>query len=133
MTVSLMIPYPSEKKAKSAFCKEYGLNSIYAGKHWTKRKADKEYWHYLVLSELNKQRIARKYIDYPVEILFYWSDRLDCSNHAYMAKMIEDSLVGYILHDDSRQYVKRITHEFHDENYIKVEVRRYEPGLKISM
>lgn len=129
----LILPYPAEKKAKSVFCKEYGLNSIYAGKHWTKRKADKEYWHALVLAELINQGVERKYIDYPVELSFCWMDRLDCSNHAYMAKMIEDSLVGYILQDDSQKYVKRIIHEFHNENYIKVEVRRYEPGTPITL
>lgn len=121
----LILPYPTNKKMKSAFCKEYSLNSIYAGKHWTKRRADKEYWRFLVLSELKRQGIKPEAFHVPAEITFTWNDHLDCSNHAYMGKMIEDCLVGYLLQDDSRRYVKRIVHQFHEEHYIKVEVKEY--------
>jgi hypothetical protein len=103
------------------FCKEYGLNSIYAGKHWARRKADKEDWHYLVKQALNSAR-PLKMFDKPVRINFYWNDNLDCSNHAYMGKMIEDCLKGYIIKDDSRRYVKEICHKFHDEPFIAVEI-----------
>lgn len=58
----------------------------------------------------------------PVKITFYWNDNLDCSNHAYMAKMIEDALKGWVIEDDNRKHVIGIHHEFHKENYIKVEV-----------
>ena len=116
-------PYPESRKGMTAFCKEYSLNSIYAGKHWTKRKADKEYWRLLVLSELKRQKIKPQMLQEPVEIVFTWNDHLDCSNHAYMGKMIEDCLVGYLLHDDNRRYVKRIVHQFHEEHYIKIEVK----------
>ncbi len=131
--MKLILPYPANKRVKSAFCREYGLNSIYAGKHWAKRRSDKEYWKQFVLDELKKQGIEREYCEYPVEIIFRWDDHLDCSNHAYMAKMIEDSFVGYILVDDNKKYVKRIVHEFHDRNVIEVEVRRYEPGVEITL
>jgi hypothetical protein len=103
------------------FCKEYGLNSIYAGKHWAKRKADKEDWHTLVLSALANLHSFGMF-DKPVKITFYWNDGLDCSNHAYMAKMIEDCLKGYIIKDDSRRYVKEICHKFYDKPFITVEI-----------
>ena len=121
--ISFTIPYPKTKKQKASFCREYGLNSIYAGKHWSRRKADKDYWHLLVMSELRKQGIPQSCADRPVEITFSWDDGLDCSNHAYAAKMIEDLLKGYIIKDDSRRYVKRITHEFNNDGIIKVTVQ----------
>ncbi len=122
--IRFTIPYP-KKKQMAAFCREYGLNAIYSGKHWSRRKADKEYWRCLVSSELKRQRIARLIIDKPVEIIFRWNDGLDCSNHAYMGKMIEDVLVGYLIKDDSRKHVKKISHEFHDKSYIEVEINGY--------
>jgi hypothetical protein len=106
---------------KAKFCREYGLNSIYAGKHWTKRNADKDYWHWLVKEALAKVSPLQAFIK-PICITFYWNDGLDCSNHAYMAKMIEDCLKGYIITDDSRQYVQEIRHKFYDEQFITVEV-----------
>lgn len=119
--IKFTIPYPP-KKQMARFCKEYGLNSIYAGKHWSKRKEDKEYWHLLVQSEMRRQGIQREFFKNPVQIAFSWNDGLDCSNHAYMAKMIEDSMIGYLLEDDNRKHVKQITHKFHDGNYILVEI-----------
>lgn len=121
--VSFKIPYPTTKAEKKHWSKEFGLNAIYAGKHWAKRKEDGKYWHWLVKSELIKQKIPRELFTAPVEILFSYNDGFDCSNHAYMAKMIEDSLKGWLLTDDSRKYVKRITHEFHDGDSIIVEIK----------
>jgi hypothetical protein len=110
------------------FCKTYGLNAIYAGKHWTERNRDKEYWHWLVKSELIKQKISIHIFDKPVCITFFWDDGLDCSNHAYMAKMIEDCLRGYFITDDSRRYVAEIRNKFHDEQCIKVEIEEFLGG-----
>lgn len=124
--VRFKIEYPPGKK-KAAFCKRYGLNAIYAGKHWSKRSEDSEYWHYLVKQTMREHGIPKRMFDKPVEINFWWDDGLDCSNHAYMGKMIEDAMRGYILKDDRRKYVKRISHAFHDCGYIGVEVRVYKP------
>lgn len=115
------ISYPKPKQMAS-FCKRFGLNSIYSGKHWSKRKEDKEYWHWLIKSELEKQAIPAKIFDKPVCIAFYWNDGLDCSNHAYIGKMIEDCLKGYLIKDDSRRYVNEIRHRFYNEPFITVEI-----------
>lgn len=117
--ISFIIPYPKEK---SKFCKQYGLNSIYAGKHWTKRKADKDYWRLLVKSELTKQKINKNIFKNPVIITFYWRDGLDIDNHAYMTKLIIDSLKGHLLVDDDKRYVIGIIHKFHTDNNILVEI-----------
>lgn len=119
MTIDIRIPYPTKKTAWS----KYGLNSIYAGKHWAARKADAKYWHELVLYETREWRGDP--IDEPVEIAFYWNDGLDLSNHAYMEKMIEDALKGRIIVDDNRKHVQKKTSEWHNEDYLRVEIKSY--------
>ena len=112
------------------FCRRFGLNAIYAGKHWSQRKEDKDYWHWLIKSELMKQKIPVQMFSNPVSITFYWNDGLDCSNHAYIAKMIEDCLKGYLIKDDSRHYVGEIRHKFYDGPCIKVEIQEFIGGAK---
>ena len=92
---------------------KYGLNAIYAGKHWTKRRQDSEYWHYHVRNELRKQGIKKHIFDKPVRIVFSWDDRLDIDNHAYMGKLIADSFKGYFIEDDSRKYYEEVVHRFY--------------------
>lgn len=126
MVIKFTIPYPKAGKEKAQFNKQFTLNAIYSGKHWRKRKEDKDYWNWLVLSELRRQNIPQTMAEKPVELVFSWDDGLDCSNHAYMAKMIEDTLVGYVLPDDNRKWVKKITHEFNSDGVIIVEVLEWE-------
>lgn len=123
MTESFVIHYPPTPPGKKAWNKEYGLNAYYSGKHWSKRKADADYWHKLVKSAMEGQKVRRFPFENPVIITFFWNDRLDCSNHAIMAKMIEDGMCGRIIKDDSRRHVRGIEHYFHDENYIRIVVR----------
>ena len=120
--MKFIIPYPP-KSVMARWNKEYSLNSIYTGKHWSKRNADSEFWHNMVRSCLLQQAVPNKTFFNPVCIIFRWNDSLDCSNHAYMAKLIEDGLKGYLIKDDSKKYVKGISHFFHDGNYIEVEIQ----------
>ena len=101
---------------------EYGMNSIYAGKHWKKRREDSDYWHWLVRAELNKQKVPKKLFEKAVKITFFWNDRFDIDNHAYMGKMIVDALKGYLIKDDTKKYFGAVEHCFHNEKYILVEV-----------
>jgi len=119
-TVILNIPYPSN------YARLYGMNSLYAGKHWAVRKRDAEFWHTLVTMQLRSQNVPQKCFDKPVEITFRWNDRMDLSNEAYAAKMIEDALKGWVITDDSKKYVKAIHHLTHKENYISVEVEEWD-------
>lgn len=117
------IPYITPQvRSMKQFSKLFGLNAIYAGKHWAQRREDTKYWHYLVMDCLSRQRAPKQPSVKPVTITFWWNDHLDCSNHAYAGKMIEDAIKGWLIYDDSRRYVKEITHRFYDENYITVEV-----------
>lgn len=120
--MKFIIPYPNTKEGRKHWAKEYGLNAIYAGKHWAKRKKDSEFWHYLVTVELKRQGVERKLFKSPVKITFYWHDNLDIDNHAYMGKMIADALKGYLIQDDNKKHYTQVTHKFHDEDYIKIEV-----------
>lgn len=122
----IRIPYPKSPSEKKRWNKEYGMNAYYAGKHWSKRKDDAQFWHAITRAAMSKAQVRRRPFERPVVITFFWNDRLDCSNHAVMAKMIEDALVGRLINDDSRRWVKGIEHYFHDEDYIKVIVQEIE-------
>lgn len=122
MTIKFTIQYPKTKSGMKRFCKEFGLNAIYAGKHWSKRQADSQFWHNTVHAALMEQRIPRRMYEKPVAITFYWNDRMDCTNHAYIGKMIEDALKGWIIQDDDRRFVKEIRHKFYDQDCITVEI-----------
>ena len=123
MTISFTIPYPSTKAGKTDWNKRYGLNAYYSGKPWQVRKKDVDYWHWLVISELKRQGIQQQMLRSPVVITFYYNDNLDLSNHACIAKMIEDALKGVIIEDDSRKHVKGIEHYFHGEDFIRVVIK----------
>lgn len=101
------------------------MNAIYAGKHWRKRSADVKYWHTMATKYIDNCAKKHRKFDKPVSITYYWNDRMDLDNHAYMAKLITDSLVGILLEDDTRRYVKSITHSWHDENCIAIVIEEY--------
>ena len=120
--IKFTIPYPT-KKGKSVFCKRFGLNAYYAGKHWSARKRDAEELHWMTRSAMRRAGIRERILRNPVEITFRWDDRLDIDNHAVLGKAIVDGMKGYILQDDNRRYVRRVCHEFWDGGEIQVEVR----------
>lgn len=118
--ISFTIPYPPTKKGKSAFCKRFGLNAYYAGKHWSARKRDAEEFHWLAQSAIRKAGVQQNILENPVKLTFLFDDGLDCSNHAVIVKAVEDAMKGWIIKDDSRKYVKSITMMFHEKNCIHV-------------
>lgn len=119
----IRIPYPESKAKQKQWSKDYGMNAYYAGKHWSVRKRDAEYWHWLVRAAMEDQNVRRVPFKKPVIVIFHWNDRLDIDNHAVMGKMILDAMKGRVIEDDNRRWVKGVCHYFHDENYISVDVR----------
>lgn len=119
----IRIPYPESKAKQKQWSKDYGMNAYYAGKHWSVRKRDAEYWHWLVRAAMEDQNVRRVPFKKPVIVIFHWNDRLDIDNHAVMGKMIVDAMKGRIIEDDNRRWVKGVCHYFHDEDYISIEVR----------
>jgi len=117
------IPYPKSKAGQKQWTKEYGMNAYYAGKHWSLRKRDADYWHMLVRHCMDDQDVRRVPFKRPVVITFHWNDRLDIDNHAIMGKMIVDAMKGRVIEEDSRKWMKGVCHYFHDEDYIGVEIR----------
>lgn len=86
-----------------------GLNKIYAGVHWAIRSKDKEKMRLLVRSVVG---LNHKQYEKPVHLKMSFKSRLDISNHAYLFKLIEDSLVKCgLLKDDTDKYVAKITLE----------------------
>lgn len=120
---TFVIEYPKSKAERSRWNKQYGMNAIYAGKHWSKRKEDSEFWHSMVRAAISRANIPKKMFDKPVSIEMYWNDNLDVDNHAYEGKMIVDAMKGWLIQDDSRKYVKSVLHRFHDDgDYILVKI-----------
>ena len=99
------------------------MNAYYAGKHWSRRNQDAEFWHLITRNALNRQEIRRTPFEKPVEISFLWNDRLDIDNHAVMGKMIVDALKGRLINDDNRRWLKGVCHRFHEEDYILVQIK----------
>ena len=126
--ISFRIKYPETDIGKKDWNKRYSLNAYYAGKHWMERKEDSNYWHWLSHSALATQCRSIKMFEEPVTLEFNFNDSLDCSNHAAIAKMIEDSLRGIVIKDDSRKYVKQIILGFHEEDCIEVKVYPFTKG-----
>ena len=122
MTESFRIYYPKSKAEQRRWAKEYGMNAYYAGKHWSRRKQDAEYWHLLTCSALNRQEVRKTPFEKPVVITILWNDRLDIDNHAVMGKMIVDAIKGRLINDDNRRWLKGVCHFFHDEDYILVKI-----------
>ena len=55
---------------------------------------------------------------------FYYNSRLDCSNHGYITKLIEDGLKGWVIEDDDRMHVKGIYQGFWQGEGVKVRVMK---------
>lgn len=123
MTESFRIYYPKSPSEKKRWNSQYGMNAYYAGKHWSERKKDAEFWHLMTRSAMNKQEVRRNPFEKPVEISFLWNDKLDLDNHGVWGKMIVDAMKGRIINDDNRKWLKGIYHGFHDEDYILIQIR----------
>ena len=127
------IPYPTTKAEMAVWNSSYGMNAYYAGKHWARRKEDAEFWHWLTAASLKKVCQAPKMFEKPVVMVFRFNDGMDCSNHCAEIKMIEDALKGFVIRDDSKNYVRGIYIGFHDLPVIRVTVmeeKEYEDKFK---
>lgn len=122
MKESFRIPYPPTPAGKKQWTKYYGMNAYYAGKHWAQRKKDADFWHGLTRHCMDAAKLRRKPFEKPVIVTFWWNDRLDIDNHAIMGKMIVDAMKGRLIEDDTRRYLKGVSHLFHDEDCIRVVV-----------
>jgi Holliday junction resolvase RusA-like endonuclease len=84
-------------------------NKMYAGLHWSKRQTEARRVHLEVRVALDPDEAL---FDKPVAITVwaYFKNKrvqLDCSNIA--AKLYEDGLIGWLIEDDSPQYVRSMT------------------------
>ena len=125
-TIRFVIPYPPTKAGKTAWNRRFGLNAYYAGKHYQARRKDTAELHAIALTAMKKAKIKREMVEGPVCIRFLWDDGLDCDNHAVLGKAFLDAMKGYILPEDNRRWVRKVSHEFWDGGSICVEVRPYQ-------
>lgn len=121
-TVKFTLPYPPTKRGKAAWNKRFSLNAYWAGKHYRQRAQDARDIHSLTILALRQGRVKKEPFRGPVRIVYEWDDNCDCSNHAALGKMIEDALKGWVIQDDSRRWVKEVTHKFWDCHAIRVTV-----------
>lgn len=122
MKVEFNIPYPRGND----WSKRYGFNAYWAGKHYRQRAEDARDWKWIVAAAISQCRVPRRMFTNPVRMIFSWNDRMDLTNHAAMRKMIEDSLKGVLIKDDSRKYVVEVIERFHDEPCIKIQIEEAE-------
>ena len=106
--------------------KNYGMNSLYAGKHWSKRKREAEYIKTVVWYAMKMSGVKRRLFERPVCIRLSYNDRMDCDNHGYMTKMVIDGMRGYLLEDDTRKYVTCVTQDFWDGEGVRVQLEEAE-------
>ena len=100
------------------------LNIYYAGKHWSARKKDVDYWHELIHWHLLEAKIEKP-LDYPIEVwVVEYCKRLRDSDSAVIAvKLFGDSLVkGGWLPDDSPKYIEAVhlTCKKANKNYLEI-------------
>lgn len=124
--ISFTIPYPPTKEGRAKWHRNYGLNAYYSGKNPYARTRAMDELHLLTKTAMKQARIRKKYVERPVEVRFFWDDRWDIDNHAVLGKAIVDAMKGYILPDDNRRWVQKVSHEFWEEGKILVEVREQE-------
>ena len=92
--------------------------------HWRKRKEQVDLYNNYLLPEKNKHKLK----DFPVEITYIFRFKkkwLDCSNCTYMAKLIEDALIGIgLLPDDNPEYVagQHIYSTKGDEDMVEIHI-----------
>lgn len=123
--IRFTMPYPSTRDGMTAWNRRYSLNAYWSGKHYAQRTRDAREIHDLTNVCMKKAGICKKLLDYPVEVRFFWDDGLDADNHAAIGKMILDAMKHYILPDDNRKWVKKVSHEFWCGKKIMVEVTAY--------
>lgn len=118
------IEYPNTPAGKKDWNKRFSDNAYYAGKHWAVRKKDADYWHDMVRACMDRQGLRKRPFDRPVVVHIFWNDKLDIDNHSIMGKMIVDAMKGRLIQNDSKKWVRSVTHTFHDRgDYIWVEVK----------
>ena len=116
MKISFEIPMTKKEIGK------YSFNKVYAGMHWTKRKAAADYFHSITQCALHSKKIPRTPFKRPVRITMYFNSNLDISNHSWIAKMVEDGMKGWLIQDDTKKYVTELDQKFWEGQGILVEV-----------
>ena len=92
---------------------EWGMNRVYAGKHWSIRKAQAQQMHLIVKTAIRQQVRGARLFEKPVVVRIRYNSRLDIDNHGYLAKLIIDGMKGLLIEDDDRRFVKRLEQGFH--------------------
>ena len=97
------------------------LNKIYAGIHWSKRKAYADLFKMVVRNAL--KRTAVGCYQEPVEVEMKFNTGIDIDNCGLAQKLIIDGMKGILIRDDSPKCVRKVSMEHWDGEGILVRVR----------
>ena len=104
----------------------WSWNKMYAGVHWSKRKAEADRIHALVYYSINCKEGYLERVD--IRVTAYFKNRpLDPDN--ITSKFYIDGLVGNVIEDDTREFVRRVTTQSEiDKENPRVEIEITEVG-----
>jgi hypothetical protein len=103
---------------------KFSLNGIYGGLHWATRLKQSRQIHRMIGFTLLSKKIPIKLFKSPVNIVFGWNSKLDLDNHGYLAKLIIDGLKGYLIKNDTRNYIRTILHTWWQGQGIKIRIEK---------
>mgnify|MGYP002854290700 FL=1 len=106
---------PLKINSKLSLNKLYGCHC-----HWSVRERKAKEVHKKVKLQLISDKVRKRLFDTKISIEFFWNSRLDLDNHGYAAKLIIDGLKGYLIKDDNRKYISKITHHFWKGKGVKI-------------
>ena len=102
----------------------WSWNKLYAGVHWTKRAEEADRVHDLVGWTLREMHTYSMFINTRVDIqvVAYFKNRpLDSDN--IVSKMYIDGLKGFVIKDDTREFVRKVTTQSEvDKEFPRVEI-----------
>lgn len=108
-------PYaPSRVKITLEGERPLSWNKYWSGMHWAKRSAERDRVKWLVRSQLDPNTPM---FTQPVEIhvrVYFKGKMQDCSN--ICIKPMEDALIGWLIEDDSPEYVTAVRVESRKDN-----------------
>ncbi len=95
-------------------------NLFYSGLHWGERQREKDRVRLIVRAAIDPDRVTLFTHPVAIRVDAYFSGRpQDASN--ICAKLYEDALIGWLIKDDSPQYVASMTTASHkDKDYPRV-------------
>ena len=97
-------------------------NKFYAGMHWGQRKLEADRVHELVGWTLKELAYGMFETRVDIQVVVYFKNRPQDSDNI-CSKMYIDSLKGFVIEDDTREFVRKVTVQSEvDKEFPRVEI-----------